>query len=251
MNEQKFDELFREKLANFSQAPSTGASNQLNDLLAIRKRRAGWKFARLAAAILLVAVSVYSIHRWTKTAADDGVAAIAEIVDDSPSPKRPQTQTRAPEVADKVEATTNSSPVQVPDRESSVASNGSNKPQPANTANDAVKPQPSPLAAAKTVAPEPSSEDMSTIISEEATAPSLETEAVTPKRQKVTITYKKSAAPPDPTLAMTPEPQQKNSGRLKRIWKNLNPGDISLAGFRATKDQILVINKRAKDSKSN
>ena len=129
MNEQKFDELFREKLANFSQAPSAGASSRLNDLLTAKKRRAGWKFARLAAAILLVAVSVYSIHRWTKTADNSNVAPIAEIIDDSQGLKQTENKTKAPEVADKQEATITPSPIQVPDRAPSLVSKGSNKPQ--------------------------------------------------------------------------------------------------------------------------
>ena len=251
MNEQNIDKLFKEKLANYSKTPSADASNKLNDMFAARKRSIGWKFARFAATILLVAVSLYAVHRWSTTGTVDSPEPIAKTIE---SPAQQLPEINSPIATNEEKATNYSSSTDLespkvtqPNNES-ITDSGKTSPIVVNEA---------PSTAIALNSSEPvkienkkiAEEHELTIEAETQTLPSEETP--TPVRQKVTITYKKSSNPTDPMLALQPEPKQKNNGRLKKIWKNLNPGDISLAGLRTTKDQILVINKRAKDTKSN
>ncbi len=75
------------------------------------------------------------------------------------------------------------------------------------------------------------------------------------KPRTVKITYKKSPSPPEPTLALVDEPQEKTSA-VKRLWmkaQNLKNGQVGLAKIRSAKDQLLVIGKKKKEKevKSN
>ena len=83
----------------------------------------------------------------------------------------------------------------------------------------------------------------------------LENKKLKPSKSKVTITYKRSPASPEPTLALQDSSEDKTKG-LKKLWRkaqSLRYNDISLAGIRGTKDQILAFDRKdkTKESKSN
>jgi hypothetical protein len=241
MNEQKFDKIFRDKLSGYSKEPAAEAFEKLESRFATKNRRARAQFSKLAATLLLVAISVYTVNRWNNESekresnisvlepnnSDDFTSDIARIStpeSENIASSRPEVHTVEPQISEEKE--------EIP-TVSLLTSNAKTEKlqEPAGTIDALAQAKESPPALLE--APMDQEQTIETSGPEQ------------PSTHKVTITYKKSPEPPNPMLALQKE-QSNNGRRLKRIWKSITPGDISLAGIRATKDQLLAVNKKNK-----
>ena len=248
MNEQKFDEIFRDKLSGYSQQPTGEALQKLNSRFTARKRRAWLQFARLAAVLLLVAISIYVVNVVNSDDTADGLE-IAEVTPefseiirlDTLRISAPATDAIAqnqPEEKDVSNISESNNPVK-----------STSNPAPTSEIESSATPEAMLATVEETANPlleETGDQEPDLNITEGQ-------EPVTTKR-KVTITYKKSPEPPNPMLALQEDDKNKDK-RLKRIWRSISPGAFTLAGIRATKDQLVAINKKNKnkeqESKSN
>lgn len=251
MNEQRLDEMFREKLAGYSEMPSPEAGRKLSNRLKEQKRGVWIQFARLAAVIALIAVSVYVVQSWNDTAQDEGVPQVMSINKPAKNAGKEMPQ---PDQALLEKSSTQK--INTPDFEEQGVNNLIKESSIINTHKQPERQRPVSEVAEPTLALTDEHKD---ILKNESIGKSPDTEQVSdpetetliPSKPKVTITYIKSPAPPEPTLALQTTPEKKSKG-FKRLWRKaqrINYNDISLAGIRAKKDQLLAFNR--KKSKSN
>jgi hypothetical protein len=237
MNEQEFEKLFRDRLTSFSQTPPAGVVDKINDKLKQRRKKVWVKLSRLAAALALIAISTYLIGTHGNP---DNQGSTSNIVVNQPEVSvkaaNPDTQVKSHDVkAIGQESTTEHRKVA-----------GGNEPPALVKRID--QPQQSEMQLMDqreiTVA------ELVNAVADGLTVPGKS------QRSKVTITYKKGGADPeDPKLALQDQPRRKPMG-IRSILKTaiiVDNHDISLAGIRATKDQLLAINKKEKnkDTKPN
>lgn len=243
MNEQRFDEMFKEKLANYSEMPSPEAGKKLSVKQYERKRNTWVQFARLAAVIALIAVSVYAVSNWNDNTQDETATQIVakKPVNTGHSTNEiPQVATPSSEKPDRQKPDTS-----IP--EDPVVSN----------------PHPDKVAQKNTVIP-PSAEASDTLNKENSEGASeiqqdkdhvLDLTVPSQPRPQVTITYKKSPNPPEPMLVIQSQGETR-SRMLKKLWvkaQSINFNEVSLASIRGTKDELLAIDRKSKtkESKSN
>jgi hypothetical protein len=253
MNEQRFDEIFREKLTGYSEMPSPEAGKKLSKKLKERKRSVWIQFTRLAAALTLIAVSVYVVQSWNDTPSDE----LAQQTTSSIVP--------AKNVEEQIPQTPTALSVNPSSQEFSISKTAEpsiekNSEEPSTNNVTPPEPQPVSVVTTPTLALTNEHDDL---LKDERIGDLLETEQdseletknLKPSKPKVTITYKRSPASPEPTLALQDSSEYKTKG-LKKLWRkaqNLRYNDISLAGIRGTKDQILAFDRKDKnkESKSN
>jgi hypothetical protein len=237
MNEQQFDKLFQKKLVDYSQMPSEEALKKLDSRINRRHRGVVIQFSKVAATLLILAVSIYLIGNRNQQTEEKVAVISKEDISNSTTP--------TPMAADSVKTGTKSditTPRKLDPKPSgsTLISNNEVKPDPGS-------PEKSPAGEfnEKTNAMENSlAVDLPVKIKQPDQTATLKQE---PVRQKVTITYKRSLASPNPELASNEQDQRKNK-ILKGFWKTAVQVDqnISLAGIRATKDELLAINRRGK-----
>lgn len=247
MKEQSFDKLFRDKLTGFTLTPPQGAGEQLNARLNQHQYRVWLKFSRVAAALVLLAVCVYLINNKTEQLEEiiaqeinDGM--VKSPVEDPTTGKTPiNTESVPPLVSDR-----KTDILEVKDEKTPADKKVISQPQDELQLD---KEQPIELFAEEpTVVAEPK---LPVAFAEKVATE--DTETAEPKRSKVTITYIRSDPAPDQELAMQDQGNQKPSG-LKKLWKKAQMVDyqsFSLAGIRATKDELLAINKKDKTKETN
>jgi len=229
MNEQNFDKLFRERLSGFSQAPPPGALEKINHQLKRRHQKAWVKFSRLAAVLTLIAISVYMIGYLSDQKNERPTSRIA---------------VKQPEI-----------PAQTAEPSNSHERLGTQGIRKLHDLENIDLPRQQQIAVLKTV---PFNEE------EKAGSQQIEGQTINtiadnqaeinkPKRPKVTITYKRG---PDPAaseaLAVQDQPKSKSES-IRKILKTVQIVDyqnLSLAGIRATKDQLLAINKKDKNKET-
>lgn len=238
MKEQSFDKLFRDKLTGFTLTPPQGAGEQLNARLNQHQYRVWLKFSRVAAALVLLAVCVYLINNKTEQSEE----IIAQEINDPTTGKTPiNTESVPPLVSDR-----KTDIIEVKDEKTPADKKVISQPQDELQLD---KEQPielfaeEPTVVAEPKLPEAFAEKVAT----------EDTETAEPKRSKVTITYIRSDPAPAQELAMQDQVNQKPSG-LKKLWKKAQMVDyqsFSLAGIRATKDELLAINKKDKTKETN
>jgi len=267
MNEQRFDELFRDKLENYSEMPSPEAFTKLDSKLNERKRGAWLNFAKLAAALIIVAVSVYIVRSWDnapptqiteQTTYHNLEQSSGDLKENLQTPSAfPEANDpdKFYETIDQESADVSKKPIKAKSEKANsqfeVLEPKNAPEQKTKNQSKAVQDISSPALALAKESPE--------LLDIEQLEPSdqqnlSETESVKIPRPKVTITYKKSPAPPEPTLALEAQSNQQPKG-LKKVWRKAvsNYGEISLAGIRGTKDQLLAFERKnkTKESKSN
>jgi hypothetical protein len=223
MNEQNIDKLFRETLAGHQQAPPAELLEKL-EIGLVRQRRSAWfQFARVAAALVVIAVSVYLLTNLGSssespreiTTKNQPSGDLVPLVQPAPIES---TLEEPPVIADRIVPS-----VQLAAKETTLPVEVAEPDQPAPQTDKAVF-------AADEVREKP-------------------------QRFKITITYKKAdqitKAPEPSTLAKAP-PKQQKSKKKNKFWHKAKMVDPSftLAGLRATKDQLLAINKREKNKES-
>ena len=64
MNEQEIDKLFQKNLSGYTKVPSNRALEKIQGKIYDRRRATWIRFSRIAAAILLIAISVGIISKW-------------------------------------------------------------------------------------------------------------------------------------------------------------------------------------------
>ena len=261
MNEQRLDELFRDKLENYSEIPSPGALNKLNSKLNERKRGAWLNFAKLAAALIVIAVSVYIVQDWDN-AQPTPITEQTSYTNPEQGPDNLKEKLQTTSDQNKLDETTNKNPVAV-NRQTGKTKNDEATSQikvpelkeiPEQKSENHSKPVQDISAPTLTLAKEsPEVLDIEQIEATESPQ-NLSAESVKISRSKVTITYKRSPTPPEPTLALDAQTNEQPKG-LKKVWRKAvsNYGEISLAGIRGTKDQLLAFERKnkTKESKSN
>ncbi len=281
MNDRGLDGLFRERLEGYQKKPSEAAWGKLEGNLKSHKKVAWWKFVRVAAAVALIASSVYVFNIWinnqqeqpaltntqdipSKTDSESSVdtdtpAQDQELISESPDINEQSgnqdfsrseatgkvTHEVTPSKAEQSEALEENSPQNAPNLDIMQS------PQTRILANETL------LEDSELNQEDPHAETVETLANNHDGEPlnSHEIEEK-PKSRTITITYKKSPAPPEPTLALVKDPQEKTS-RAKRILQRaqeIKKGELGgLAKIRAAKDQLLVFNKKSKEKelKSN
>lgn len=242
MNEQQFDKLFQNKLVDYSQMPSEEALRKLDTSFNRRHRGVWLQFSKVAATLLILAVSIYLIGNWNHQTEEKVAIISKEDISNSTTP--------TPMAADSVKTGI----------KSDITTPGKLDPKPSGStliSNNEVKPDPGP--------PEksPASEfNEKTNAMENSLAVDLPVkikqpdQSTTPKEepagQKVTITYKRSSPSSSPELASKEQDPQESKG-LKGLWRKavqVDQYNISLAGIRATKDELLAINRRGKNKET-
>ena len=255
MNEQRFDEIFREKLTEYSEMPSPEAGKKLSKKLKERKRSVWIQFTRLAAALILIAVSVYVVQSWNDTPHDE----LAQQTTSSTVPAKNVEEEEIPQTPTALSVNPSLQEFSISKTEEPSIEKNSEEPR-TNINVTPPEPQPVSVVTKPTLALNYEHDDP---LKDEGIGDSLETEQdldletknLKPSKSKVTITYKRSPASPEPTLALQDSSVQKTKG-LKKLWRkaqSLRYNDISLAGIRGTKDQILAFDRKDKnkESKSN
>ena len=254
MNEQRFDKIFREKLTGYSEMPSPEAGKKLSKKLKERKRSVWIQFTRLAAALTLIAVSVYVVQSWNDTPHDE----LAQQTTSSTVPaKNAEEQIQQTPTALSVNPSSQEFSISKTE-ETSIEKNSEEPSTNKNVKNP--EHQPVSVVTKPTLALTNEHDDL---LEDERMGDSLETEQdsdletikIKPSKSKVTITYKRSPASPEPTLALQDSSEHKTKG-LKKLWRKAQSfryNDISLAGIRGAKDQILAVDRKDKnkESKSN
>ena len=223
MNEQNIDKLFRETLAGHQQDPPAELLEKL-DIGLVQRRRSAWiQFARVAAALGVIAVSVYLLTDLSSSSESPGTITtkiqpsgdLVPLVQPAPLESSLEEPTV---IADRIAPS-----VQVPANENTL-----------------------PVDIAKPDQPVPQT-DEALVAADKVTEK--------PQRSKITITYKKAdkktEVPETSTLAKA-TPKQQKSKKKNKFWRKAKMVDPSftLAGLRATKDQLLAINKREKNKES-
>ena len=254
MNEQRFDEIFREKLTGYSEMPSPEAGKKLSKQLKERKRSVWIQFTRLAAALTLIAVSVYVVQSWNDTPHDE----LAQQTTSSTVPAK-NVEKQIPQTPTALSVNPSSQEFSISKTEEPSIEKNSEEPSTIKNVNPPEH-QPVSVVTKPTLALTNEHDDL---LKDERVGDSLETEQASdlenkklkPSKSKVTITYKRSPASPEPTLALQDSSEHKTKG-LKKLWRkaqSLRYNDISLAGIRGTKDQILAFDRKdkTKESKSN
>lgn len=255
MNEQRLDELFREKLAGYSEVPPPEAGKKLNNQLVKQKRNVWIQLVRVAAALVLIAISVYVVRSWNDTANDDSIQqattsteSARNATEEIPQPGTPLSEKSGTQ---KINTLTPKEP-------------GGKTPIKETNVQNSTKPSEHQLPVSELAQPALALINNPKDVSrDESNGEPIENEQVIdsvtsiskPSKPKVTITYIKSPAPPEPTLALQTPSENKTKG-FKRLWRKaqrINYNDISLAGIRGTKDQILAFDRKdkTKESKSN
>ncbi len=233
MNEQNFDRLFREKLAGYSQSPPAGLAKEIEHQLVQQKRKAWWQFARVAAALALIAASVYLL-----TFLNSSPVQTNQIAGNKQSVNIP-----TPLMEPELNQTSFIEPPALVERITPIPQSKSNR------ISQPMEKTKSPVGAS-----EPKSE-IHESQAEDVLVSQVEEIGKTEK-YKVTIIYKKasrgSGESQELAQVQPPESQQKTKNR-KKFWRKAKMVDPSftLAGLRATKDQLLAINKKEKESKPN
>ena len=243
MNEQKFDEMFREKLSNYSEMPSLEAGKKLSVKQTQRKHSAWVQFAKLAAAIALIAVSVYALSNWNSNTPDETPTQIVSkmpVTTGHSTNEISQAVTPSSLISDKKKPETSSQedPVVNNDHLDNVAQK--------STVIQTIAEIPDILNEENTGGPSEIQQDTDQVL--DLTVPSQPT-------PKVTITYKKSPDPPETMLAIQSQGETR-SRMLKKLWakaQSINFNEVSLASIRGTKDELLAIDRKSKtkESKSN
>ncbi len=269
MNNRGLDGLFRKRLEGYQEKPSDAAWEKLDNRLKSRKNKVWWQFAKVAAVLTLIACSVYLFNLWSQTGVSN--QAISEITPENNEEKQPAPQQIEELVAES--ATPISNNEKKIEKQSEKATPVENKqapiatPSSPTTEEDHVSPsketQIELMQASQTKILADKSYNQDYIPKEQPPQndpeiPAQEQEDINtladPVKTKITITYKKSPAPPEPTLALIDEPVEKTRG-VKRLWRkaqNIRNTDLSLARLRAAKDQLLVFDKKSKaKEKSN
>lgn len=223
MNEQNIDKLFRETLAGHQQAPPAELLEKLEIGLVQQRRSAWFRFARVAAALAVIAVSVYLLANLSSSSESPGEITInnqssgdlVPLVQPAPIES---TLEEPPVIADRIAPS-----VQLAVKETTLQVEVAEPDQPAPQTDEAL------------------------IAADEVTKK--------PQRSKIIITYKKAdkktTVPEPSTLAEAP-PKQQMPQKKNKFWRKAKMVDPSftLAGLRATKDQLLAINKREKNKES-
>ena len=226
MNEQNFDRLFKDKLAGHLQSPPGELASKLEAKLDQHRRSAWIQFARVAAAFTLIAASVYLLNILNSQPSNQ--IATHNVVPVTPIPPVKEKPVKTPDEEDRNmilnELTVAPAATSIADLplENLVVSNTPKPQKPEN-----IEP------------PVP-----------EETEVTNEIHTDKPERPKITITYKRSAKKSEPQNEPMPalQPQtEKKSRQRKKIWRRAKMVDYTLAGIRATKDQLLAINRKDKN----
>jgi len=231
--------------------PSSVVGKKLDAKLKEKNRGVWIKFIRLAAALILVAVSVYVVRSWNHVPLEESTF---QVVNDAEPTKNeaipiPHNSTDLSEEPNLplVNATEPIEPIEdMPVKQEVQTSSKPSKHEP-------LKIVPGPTLAV--------TDQTDGIIEEKETneppesLTTQEIEDLNASRPKVTITYKRSPASPERTLTQH-DPSDKKTKGLKKLWRkaqSFHNNDLSLAGIRGTKDEILAFDKKekTKESKSN
>ncbi|GJM27963.1 MAG: hypothetical protein DHS20C17_05980 [Cyclobacteriaceae bacterium] len=244
MNEQQFDKLFRSKLADHTRIPSETALDKLDKALNQHNRGIWVPVGKVAATLLLIAVSTFMVSKWryhegnTLPVVSNQELITPVVIDPSSKADTASVNTR------KKLTITSSKLAQAPAKSAAAVTKRKHEPE---TNQEFQQSQ--------VEAPHQVTKEM---VSDVAVEPEENLQAATeinePSRPRVTITYKRSTSIPEPNLALQQQDQEapkveKGSG-LKGLWRKAARVDyqnISLAGIRATKDELLAINKRSKN----
>lgn len=261
MNEQRLDELFREKLAGYFEVPPPEAGKKLNNQLKKQKRNIWIQFVRLAAALALIAISVYVVRSWNDSANNDYIQQATTSTESARNATEeiPQPGTALSEKSgtQKINTPTPKEPgVNTPIKETHVQ-NSTKPPEHQLPVSEVAQPalalinKPKDVSRDESIGKPLENEQ----VTDSVTSTSEPLKPSKPSKPKVTITYIKSPARPEPTLALQTPSENKTKG-FKRLWRKaqrINYNDISLAGIRGTKDQILAFDRKdkTKESKSN
>lgn len=258
MNDPGIDKLFKERLQGYGESPPEMVWNNLQNKMEARKRIVWWQLGKVAAALLIIACSLYLFNFWNtsskespvsqeikakdhNTPADDettegfvaqGSQEITPEVTQGPMPAENQIQKKIPA---NLSESSEESPKQLPAepiRQPKVPPNQKMM----ETPGTSQKKDSEPLL---TESPEPDNtpEDLSPIDQ-------------TQDKPRVTITYKRSPSPPEPTLALVTDDEDDKSGGIKWLWQkaqDLKNTELDLGTIRAAKDQLLVFDKKNKD----
>jgi hypothetical protein len=223
--------------------PSLEAGKKLSVKQAQRKHSAWVQFAKLAAVIALIAVSVYAVNNWNNNTPDETPTQIVS--------KKPVTTGHS--TNELSQATTPSSLIS---NKKKPETSSQEDPEVNNDHLDKVA-QKSTVIQTTAEIPDILNEENTGGLSEiqQDTDQVLDLTVPSQPRPKVTITYKKSSDPPEPTLAIQSQGETR-SRMLKKLWtkaQNINFNEVSLASIRGTKDELLAIDRKSKpkESKSN
>jgi len=235
MNEQQFDELFSSKLKGLTQTPSDRALEQINQKI-YRRRRIIWiNYGKIAAVVLIVAISIGIVNQWDpieveRPITDKTIAPIPSVAPPermiTEGPKKEKLPVIKQQPAENIPA-----PV-----EETIHTK--------NTATTTVKVDEGSQIKQKVLL----SESGVSVKQAAETGPIGVTQnAQADEKKKVTITYIRSSTTETP-LAEAEQPTKSNG--IKKLWKKavVNQSSFSLATIRATKDELLAINRKGKPS---
>ena len=276
MNDRGLDRLFRERLQDFQTAPSGATWNKLETKLASRKKALWWKLIPVAAALALIALSVYVITVWNVDSSVNNLGEISgtstETTSENSQTSQNQNLTTETEMTsgaseeEPLEAGSQNQGTIAEDLTQDVTKDETENIPQLVTVDQANNTSPNPAQKEVFVNENPQEESGSALdeISSEPNsqkepegklAEDYQSGQESPNRPKVTITYKKAPSPPEPTLALMDNPEEKSS-RAQKIWRKaqaLKSAELDLGKLRAAKNQLLVFNKKNKDkqTKSN
>ncbi len=240
MKEQDFDRLFRDNLAGYQQTPPSALSEKLEQKLKNRRRGAWLQFSRLAAVLVVIAICVYLVSIWRAGQLAEPISPIAHNQPQAISPI--EDKQLVPETIELPAPVIESQPTLEVKPE--VSKRETPQPKESNSLEKNKTTTHSPSE------PEAQMQPVNDAIELTEANGNVEQEAV--KRGKVTITYKKATPPPPTQMALKEQPEKKAKG-LNRLWKRAQKVDyqnISLAAIRATKDELLAINKKDKNKQT-
>ncbi|MDH3710893.1 MAG: hypothetical protein OER04_13445 [Cyclobacteriaceae bacterium] len=277
MNDRGLDGLFKERLEGYQKKPSEAAWGKLEGNLKSHKKVAWWKFVRVAAVVALIASSIYIFNIWINNHPEQpALTNTQDIPSKTDTERSVHTETPAQdqelisespvideqsgnEELSRSEATGEATPAKTEQREALEENNHENAPNLGiiQTPQTRVLANETLLEDSELNQEDQHVETVETLATNQDEEPSNTNEIEEEQKSRtITITYKKSPAPPEPTLALVKDPQEKTS-RAKKVLQRaqeIKKGELGgLARIRAAKDQLLVFNKKSKEKelKSN
>ncbi len=246
MNHRRFDQLFKEHLTEYQQAPPTQAWDKLETQLAKSNPSPRRYILKIAAAVIILALTVTAVVYYGSDPSNNIITEHTPLTIPSNSVDPPDQIATGSSPTHKEKSGVSA---QIPDLKQDEQLVGStlvsSNLEPAHSPiSETVKPGKDKVFNTNSKTPHKSEETQGQLSTK-----NLEQK---PAKPRIVITYKKAPAPPEPTLALVEEANP-DTGNVKKIWlkaMDIRHSDFGLAHIRAAKDQLFAFNRILEKNKN-